>query len=98
MLRSILQLGIVTLPILLGGCVVVWDSSYQVQSETPEAMVIQYDTHFTDDGQIEKLVRKHCQTYGKTARLLSHDKNILNISTDHFICQNLPLNSVTAPQ
>jgi hypothetical protein len=96
--QSLLRLAIIAFPMLLGSCVAVWGSSYQVESQTPEAMVVQYDTNFIDDAKIEKLANDHCQTYGKTALLQAHDKDMLNISTDNFLCQNPAPNPATAPE
>lgn len=53
--RFILRLATLASPLLLGGCVAVWGSAYEVQSQTPDAMVVDYDTHFIDDSDIEKL-------------------------------------------
>ena len=87
MIRPILRLAIVTLSMFLGGCVAVWGSSYQVESQTPDAMVVHYDTNFIGDAEIEKLASDHCQTHGKTSLLQSHDVDMMNISTDNFLCK-----------
>ena len=98
MTPSILRLAIVALPMFLDGCVAVWGSAYQVESQTPDTMVIHYDTNFIDDSEIETLASHHCQTYGKTSLLQSHDKNMWNLSTDNFLCKIPTPNPVAAPQ
>lgn len=87
MKHYLLRIGILIFPMLLGGCVAVWGSAYQVQSQTPESMVVDYDTHFIDDADIEKIASDHCQASGKTALLQSHNVSMMNISTDHFLCK-----------
>ena len=82
---------------LLGSCVAVWGKAYQVESQTPEAIVIHYDTNFIDNAEIEKLASDHCHANGKTALLQEHDKNMLNLSTDNFLCKNPAPNLVGAP-
>ena len=82
-----LRSGTLALPMLLGGCVTVWGSAYQVQSQTPDMMVVDYDTHFIDDADIEKMANDHCRANGKTAMLQSHEVSMMNISTDNFLCK-----------
>ncbi len=96
--QSLLRLAIIAFPMLLGGCVAVWGSAYQVESQTPETMVIQYDTNFIDDAEIEKLASDHCHAYGKSALLQAHDRNMWNISTDDFLCQDPAPKPVAAPK
>ena len=93
-----LRFTIIACPMLLSGCVAVWGSAYQVESQTPDGMVVHYDTHFIDDTEIEKLAHDHCQTYSKTALLQSHDVDVMNISTDIFLCKNPVATSAAAPQ
>ena len=98
MRQSLLRLEIIAVLILLNGCVAVWGDAYQIESQTPDAIVINYDTNFIDDADIEKLASDHCQTYHKSALLRTHDKDMWNLSTDSFICQSLPANSLAAPK
>lgn len=87
-MRRILPNTLVLCSLFLGGCVVAWGGSYQIESQTPDAITIQYDTNFIDEPEIQKMAIEHCQKAGKVARLQSHDRNIMNISTEAFTCQS----------
>lgn len=98
MKKSFLRLEIVAIPLLLSGCVAVWGGSYQIESQTPEAIIVQYDTNFIDESDVQKLASEHCQTVHKTALLQAHDTNMWNISTEKFLCQKPSSSPVAAPK
>ena len=87
MKQSIMRLTIIAFPMLLGGCVAVWGSAYKVESQNSDEFLIQYDTNFIDNSDIEKMANDHCHAFGKTALLQEHDKNIVNLTTDNFLCR-----------
>lgn len=86
-----LRTTVVLAPLLLGGCVVAWGSSYHVDAQTPDGMTIQYDTTFIDEPEVQKMAIEYCQRAGKVARLQSRSRNMMNISTETFACQPKPV-------
>ena len=77
---------VVAFPMVLGGCVAVWGGSYQVKSQTPDNIVIDYDTNFIDDAGVMEIANAHCLTEGKGAVLQTVEKS-WGLANATYLCE-----------
>ncbi len=79
-------LVVVLAAILLSGCVAVWGRSYEIESETSEAVTIKYDRNFTDLQEVKKVAQANCAEIGKDAVERGETTSIWRITTVDFGC------------
>jgi aspartate 1-decarboxylase len=59
--------AILTIPLLLTGCIAVWGAAHKVVKADETEIVIQYDPFVTSSVRAMVLAKEHCKKYEKTA-------------------------------
>src|ERR1700733_7458807 len=86
---------VVGLSLALAGCAVAWGSSYNVESESPQAVTISYDPALTTSRDIVAVANQSCAHYQKVAIAKSQTLSVLAIAQIEFACADA---SVVASQ
>ncbi len=74
------------LPLLLPGCVAAWGRSYDIDAESPDMVVLKYDSHFTSAADMARVARRECARYGRTPRFFAHSHSLWQIETVTYGC------------
>ncbi len=74
------------LPLLLPGCVAAWGRSYDIDAESPDMVVLKYDSHFTSAAAMAGVARHECARYGRNARFFAHSHSLWQIETVAYGC------------
>jgi hypothetical protein len=70
----------------LAGCIAVWGRAYEIQSESPDSVVLEYDSTFIDKADILAVARGSCEKRNRDAVIQSEETSIWNITTVSVGC------------